>query len=145
VQQAIRQHLDRAPSCRRQAARRFADQPHAEPHPLGPEVFSHPQAHAQHHAAGGQRVIGNPVDQMAQFLLERRHVELFADVLEAVVQARIGRGVFRPHHGYDLTWTERHADDVAGLQFHAARHPVRIGLIERNRHQHVDDRCRRCR
>jgi len=81
----------------------------------------------------------DPIDESAQLLLQRRHVELFADVLEAIVQARIGIGVLRPHHRDHLARTERHADDIAGLQLHAARHAIRIGLIERNRHQHIDD------
>ena len=139
VQQAVREHLDQPPPRRRQAPRRFADQPHAEPHPLGSEIFAHPQRHAQHHAARRQRVIGDPVDQRTQFLLQRRHVELFADVLQAVMQARIGIGVFRPHHRHHLARPQRHADDVAGLQLHAARHAIGIGLVERDRHQHIDD------
>ena len=145
VQQAVRQHLDQPPPRRRQTPRRFADQPHAQPHPFGPEIFAHPQGHPQHHAARGECVIGDPVDEAAQFLSQRRHVELFADILQAIVQARIGIGVFRPHHRDHLARAERHADDVAGLQLHAARHAVGIGLIERNRHQHVDDARRRCR
>ena len=138
VQQAIGQNLDQPPPRRRHALRRLAYQPHAQPHPLGAEMLAHPQRHAQHHAARRQRVVGNPVDQLAQFVLERRHVELFADVLEAIVQARIGVGVFRPHYGHDLARPQRHADHVARRQIHAARHAVGIGLIERDRHQHID-------
>ncbi len=144
VQQAVRQHLDQAPPRRRQTPWRLAHQPDAEPHPLRPEIFAHPQRHAQHHAARRQGVGGNPIDEAAQFLFQRRHIELLADILQAVVQARIRIGVFRPHHGHHLARTERHADDVAGLQRHAARHAVRIILIERDRHQHVDDAGRRC-
>ena len=44
VQQAVRQHVDHPPPRRRQAPRRLTDQPHAEPHPLGAEIFAHPQA-----------------------------------------------------------------------------------------------------
>ena len=146
VQQPVRQDLDQAPPRRRHALRRWADQPHADPHPLGAEMLAHPQGHAQHHAARRQRVIGDPVDQLAQFVAQRRHVELFADVLEAIVQARIGIGVFRPHHRDHLARPQRHAHHVARLQLHAARHAVGIGLIERDRHQHIDHaRGRRCR
>ncbi len=145
VQQTVRQHVDQPPARRRQASWRLADQPHAEAHPLGPEIIAHPQRHAQHHAARGQRVVCNPVDQAAQFLLQRRHIELFADILQAVVQARIGIGIFRPHHRDHLARTKRHADDIAGLQLHAARHAIGIILIERDRDQHVDDARRGCR
>jgi hypothetical protein len=144
VQQAVRQHVDQPSPCRRQTPWRLTHQPHAEAHPLRPEIFAHPQRHAQHHAARGQGVVGDPVDQAAQFLLQRRHVELFADVLQAVVQTWIGIGVFRPDDRDHLARPQRHADDVAGLQLHAARHPVGIVLIERDRHQHVDDAGRRC-
>ena len=145
VQQTIRQNLDQPPPRRGHAPRHFADQPHAHPHPLGAEILAHPQRHAHDHAARRQRVVGDPVDQVAQFFFQRRHVELFADVLEAVVQARIRVGVFGPDHGDHLARPKRHAHHIARLQFHAARHPVRIGLIERNRHQHIDDARRRCR
>ena len=139
VQQAIGQDADQPPPRRRQSPGRLADQPHAHPHPLRAEMLAHPQRHPQHHAARGQRVVGDPVDQRAQFLSQRRHVKLFADILEAIVQARIGIGVFGPNHRHHLARAERHANDVAGLEFHAARHPVGIGMVERDRHQHIDD------
>jgi len=75
----------------------------------------------------------------AQFLGQGRHLELFADVLEAIVQARIGAVVFSPYHRDHLARPQRHAHDIARLKLHAARHPVGIGLIERDRHQHIDD------
>ncbi len=102
-------------------------------------MFAHPQRHPQHHAARRQRVVGDPIDERAQFLLQRRHVEFFADILEAIVQARIGIGVFGPYHRDHLARSQRHAHHIAGLQVHAARHPVGIGVIERDRHQHIDD------
>ena len=102
-------------------------------------MLAHPQCHAQHHAARRQRVVGDPIDECAQFLLQRRHIELFADVLEAIVQARIGIGVVGPHHRDHLARSERHTHHIARLELHAARHPVGIGLIERDRHQHIDD------
>ncbi len=34
---------------------------------------------------------------------------------------------------------ERHADDVAGRKLHPRRHPVGIGLVERDRHQDIDE------
>ena len=139
VQQTIGQDFDQPPPRRGHAPRRLADQAHAHPHPLRAEMLAHPQGHPQHHAARRQRVVGDPIDERAQFLLQRRHIELFADVLEAIVQARIGIGVLRPHHRDHLARSERHAHHIARLELHAARHPVGIGLIERDRHQHIDD------
>ena len=54
-----------------------------------------------------------------------------------------GFGIFRPHHRDHFARTEGHCDDIAGLELHAARHAIGIGLIERDRHQHIDD-TRRC-
>ena len=138
VQKAVGQHLDQPPSRRCQPLRRFADQPHAQPDTFRAELLAHPQAHPQHHAARRQRVVGDPVDQRAQFRLQRRHIDLLADLLETIVQPRIGIGVVRPDHGDHLARTERHGNDVAGLQLYAARHPVGISLVKRDRHQHID-------
>jgi len=54
-------------------------------------------------------------------------------------RARIGAGIVRPHHREHLARTERDGDDVAGRKRHAARHAVGIGLVQRDRHQHVDE------
>ena len=116
MQQAVGEYLDQAPPRRRHPPRRLARQPHAHAQPLGPEIFAHPQGHAQHHAAGGQRVVGDPVDERAQFRFQRRDVELFGDVLQTVMQPRIGLCVLRPHHSHHFARAERHADDVAGRQ-----------------------------
>ena len=110
MQQTIREHRDQPLPRRGEALGRLANKAHAHPHPLRAEVLAHPQAHPQHHAAGRERVIGDPVDQGAQFRSQRRHVELFTDILQPVVQTRIGRGVLRPHHRHHLARTQRHAD-----------------------------------
>ena len=86
----------------------------------GPRCSPIRKRHPQHHAARRQRVVGDPVDERAQFLLQRRHVELFADVLQPVVQARIGIGVFRPHH----------------------RRPPRAGRAARRRRRRASAPCR---
>ncbi len=113
VQQPVRQAFDQPATRRCQPPRWLADQPYAQTGPLGPEIFAHPQRHAQHHAACRQRVVRDPVDQRPQFLFQRRHVELFADILQPVVQARIGIGVFpptppRPPHAAPAARTPRH-------------------------------------
>ena len=42
---------------------------------------------------GAQRVVRHPVDEPAQLVLERRHVELVLDVLEPVVRRGLGLGL----------------------------------------------------
>eukprot|EP01035_Chromulina_nebulosa_P005834 gene5834-biopygen4934 len=78
-------------------------------------------------AARRQGVIGDPVDEIAQFLPKPRYVEFLADILQAVVQPRVGIGVFRPHHADHVARAERHGDDIAGLQIDATGHPIGIG------------------
>ena len=90
-----RQH---AVARRRHPLRRGAREPHADALARRPELLGAPQAHAQHHAAGAERVGRDPVDEAAQLGLERRDVELLLDLLEAVVEARIGIGVLGPDH-----------------------------------------------
>jgi len=145
VQQPVGQDLDQPLPRRGHAFGHFADQPHPHPHPLGAEMLAHPQRHPHYHAARRQRIIGDPIDQAAQLFPQRRDVEFLADLLETVMQARIWIGVFGPHHADDLARSQRHAHDVARLQVHAAGRPIGIGLVERNRHQHVDDSRRRNR
>src|SRR5260370_7533783 len=86
-------------------------------------MFAHPQRHPQHHAARRQRVVGDPIDERAQFLLQRRHVEFFADILEAIVQAWIGIGVFGPYHRDHLARPQRHAHHIPPPPTHPAPHP----------------------
>ena len=50
------------------------------------------------------------------------------------------RDVVGPDHADRLARAERHRDDVAGLELELARHPVGIGLVERDRHQDIDER-----
>ena len=77
-------------ACCRHALRRGTGEAHADPLALGAEMLAHAQAHAQHHAARGDGVIRHPIDELTQFWLERRQVELFLDVSEPVVEPRIG-------------------------------------------------------
>ena len=108
----------------------------------GPEMFAHAQRHAQHHAARGQRVARHPIDELAHLGLERRHVELAVDILQAVVQARIGIRVVGPDHAGGLAArAQRHGDHVAGRKIEPGRHPIGIGLVERHRHQNIDNTC----
>jgi len=145
VQETIRKNLDQPPPRRRHARGHSPGQAHAHPLPLRAEMFAHAQAHPQHHAARRQRIVGDPIDERAQLFLQGRHVELLADILETIVEPRIGVGVFGPYHRDHLARTQRHAHHIARRQIHAARHPVGIGPIERNRHQDIDDARRCCR
>ena len=139
VQEAVAEAFDDAAARGRHSLRRRPDQPHAGAHALGSQMLAHPQRHAQHHAARRQRVIGDPIHQRAQFRAQRRHLDLLGDILEPVMQARIGIVILRPHHRRHLARAERNADDIAGLQVEPARHAIGIGAVERHRHQHIDD------
>ena len=127
-----------APARRGHARRRRAGHAHTDPLAFGAEMFAHAQAHAQHHAARGHGVIGHPIDEVAQLVLERRQIELFLDVLEPVVEPRIGLGVLRPDHCGRLARAERHGHDVAGRQRQRLRHPVGIGPVEGDRDEDID-------
>ncbi len=142
MQQAIGQHGDHPPPRRCQPLRRRTDESHAKAHALGSEPLAHAQAHPQNHAARRQCIIGDPIDQRPQLTLERRHVQLLRNILQPVVQPRIGIGVLAPDHREHLARTERHADNIAGRKRHPPRHTVGIGLVQRDRNQHIDDSSR---
>ena len=138
AQQAVFQRGEHAAARRRQALRRRAGKAHPDALALGPEI-AHAQGHAQHHAARGERVVRHPVDEAAQLLVQRRIVELRRDVFQAIVQAGLHRHVVRPHHAERLARPERHRHDIADREAEFVRRAVRIGVVERDRHQNVDD------
>ena len=121
------------------ALRGRAGKAHADALALGAEMLAHAQAHPQHHAARGDRVVRDPVDEAAQLGAQRRQFELFLNVLEAVVEPRIGLRVLRPDHGSGLAGAERHADDIARRKLKRLGHPVGIGPVKRDRDQDIDD------
>jgi len=118
---------------------RRSGKPHADPFALGAKVFAHAQAHAQHHAARAHGVIRHPIDEAAQLRAQWRQFELFLDVLEPVVEPRIGLWIVRPHHSGGLTGAKRHADDVARSELKLFRHPIGIGPVDGDRDQDIDD------
>ena len=136
---AVGEKRKHAAARRGHALRRGAGKAHADALALGAEVLAHAQAHAQNHAARRQRVVRHPIDEGAQFGLERRDFEFLLDVLEPVVEPRIGLRVLRPHHGGRLAGAERHGDDVAGRELERLGHPVGIGPVERDRDEDIDD------
>ena len=121
------------------ALRCGAGEPHPDALARGTEMLAHAQRHAQHHAAGAERVIRDPIDEFAQLRLERRHVELVLDLLHAVVETGIGVRVFGPHHRGCDARTERHGHEIARHELEPFRHPVGIGLIEGDREEDIDD------
>jgi hypothetical protein len=119
--------------------RRRAGKTHADALALGTQVLAHAQAHAQHHAARAQRVVRDPIDEATQFGPQWRQFEFFLDVFQAIVEARIGLRIFRPHHRGRLAGAKRHRHDVAGRERKLVRHPVGIGPIEGDRNEDIDD------
>jgi hypothetical protein len=102
-------------------------------------MLAHAQRHAQHHAAGAERVVRDPIDEPAQLRPQRRDIELALDLLEAIVQAGPHLDVVGPHHAGRRPRPQRHRHQVARREIEVVRHPVRIGVIERDRDQHIDD------
>ena len=137
--EAVFEQRQHARARRGHALRRGAGAAHADALTPGPEMLAHAQGHAQHHAARRQRVAGDPVDELAQLGFQRRHVELVVDVFQPVVQARIRVGIVGPDHAQRVARAERHRHHVAGLEIEARRHPIGIDLIERHRHQDIDN------
>ena len=120
------------------ARRRRTRKPHADALARGPEMLTHAQGHAQHHAPRRQRVAGDPINEPAQFCLERRDVELVLDLSHAVVQAGLDLDPVGPDHTDRRARPQRHADQVPRREIEIARHAVGIGMVERDRHEHID-------
>ena len=110
------------------------------------EMLAHAQRHAQNHSTRRKRVIGNPVYEAPQLGLERRQIELFLYILEAVVKSRVYCNLIVPYDACCCADPERDADDIAGAQLQIARHAVRIGLVQCDRHEHIHTahRAERC-
>ena len=137
---AVGKHRQHARPRRRHACWLRPYKAHADTFARRPEMVAHAQRHAQHHAARRQRVVGDPIDEFTQLGFERRHVDLADHIFHAVVQARIGIGVLGPDHASGFAARAKwHAHQIAGCEFEPGRHPVGIGLIQRHRHQNVDN------
>ena len=88
---------------------------------------------------GRERVVRDPVDEAAQLLLERREVELLLDVLQAVVQAGPDRHLSAQTTPSASRGPSGTATMSPTVQVESRRHAVRIGLVEGDRHQNIDD------
>ncbi len=133
---ANRQH---AIARRRHALRMRTGKPHPDAFARRAEMLAHAQRHPHDHPARRQRVVGHPVHELAQLTLQRRHVELVGNILEPVVEPWIRAFVLHPHHAQRLACAEGHGHDIAGRHLHPGRHHIGIGLVERDRHQDIDD------
>ena len=137
--ETVGERLEHAPARGGHALRRRTGEPHADALARGAEMLAHAQRHAQHHAARRQRVVRHPVDEAPQLGLERRHIELMLDILDSVVEAGPDLDVVGPDHAGRVAGAERNRDEVARLEVEIVRHAVGIGVVERDRHQHVDE------
>ena len=102
-------------------------------------MLAHPQGHAQDHAARGERVARHPIDELTEFGLQRRHVEFFVDILQAIVQARVGGRILGPDDAHAFARAQRDGHKITWRKFKTRRHPVGIGLVECYRHQDIDN------
>ena len=94
--EAVGEQRQHARARRGHARRRRAREAHADARALGPERFAHAQRHPQHHAARRQRVVGDPIDEAAQFPPQRGDVEPVGDILQPVIEPLIGRFLLAP-------------------------------------------------
>ena len=138
VEQAVGEQRQDFFARRRHAQGNRPGEPHRDPRALRPELLAHAQRHAQHHAAGAERVIGDPIDEISQLRLERRDFELLGHVFEPIVEPR-PRHAVAPHRAGRFARPQRHAHEIAGRKLEPRRHPIGIGLIEGDRHEDVDN------
>ena len=130
--EAVGRELEHAAARPGHPLRRRAGEAHARHRPLRLERLGRAQHHAQHHAARGERVVGEPVDEADERFRQRRGV---VDVLD--LAQLLARHVVRrpgPDGAKHEPRAERHGDDRAGRQRPVAG--VGIGCADRHRHQH---------
>jgi hypothetical protein len=84
-----------------------------------------PQHHARDHAALGQRVARDPVDEAPHRRRDRRRVKLAGDGAQAVVaDLQIGRIV--PDNADHVAGAERRLDDIARPESEVGRRPIGV-------------------
>ncbi len=137
--EAALRRQDDAAARRRQPVAGVAGEADAVARPLGLGPVRIADRHPRHHAARGQRVAGDPVDEAAERRADRRPVMLRAHRLEigAAAHRRIGIGI--PDDPQRLAGAERHRHEIAGLQVEVFGRAVAVAAVERQRHEHVDD------
>ena len=121
-----------APAARRRAAHRHARAPGPVPRPCAGTSAAPCRARPAYSSRPSRRSRAAPACSGGTF-------ELLLDVFQAIVEARIGRGILGPDHPGGGARAQRHAHEIARRQRHVVRHAVRIGLVERDRQQNVDD------
>jgi hypothetical protein len=144
AEQAVGEQRQDFFACRRHAHGSWPGEPHRDPRALRAELLAHAQRHAQHHAAGAERVIGDPIDEISQLRLERRDFKLLGHVFQPIVEPR-PRHAVAPYRAGRFARAQRHAHEIARRELEPCRHPIGIGLIERDRHEDVDDVLGHCR
>ena len=87
-----------------------AGEPHADAQRLGPGGLGRAHPHPQHHAARRQRPAGDPIDEPAQRLAERRQIALGDDGFQI---GGVGRRPDLPDDAGRLAIAERHLDEIA--------------------------------
>ena len=138
-QQAVGEQRQNPRPRRGHAGRLWPRDPHRDACALGAERFAHAQRHPQHHAARRQRVVGDPIDEAAQLFPQRRNIEPAGDILEPVIESPIGRILLGPHDAGIVARAERHGDEIARSKRDAVHSTIGIGMVERDRDQHVED------
>ncbi len=94
------------------------------------------QRHTQHRAGGRQSVAGDPVDEVARHLRQRRQVEAVQHRLQP--RLRDLAGARPPDHADPPQPAQRHLDIAAGRKIHALRHRVIVSFCQGQRQQHPD-------
>ena len=136
----IGERREHALARRGHALRRRSGKPHADPLARRAEMLAHAQRHAQHHAARRQRVVRRPSRRSCRSsglsggtssLCSTSLIRLCRPGLTSTLSAHTTPVASRAPSG-----TEH---EVARREVEIVRHPVRIGVVERDRHQHIDD------
>ncbi len=145
VQQAVRQHLDQPPPRRRQraaAARRPAARRGASARGRGYRPSAAPSAAPCRAPTACSWTTQSTSWRSSAFSGGTSSFSLTS------LRRLCRRGSGLAFSAHTTATTSRGpsgtADHVARRKLHAARHAVGIGLVQRDRHQHIDDTRRRC-
>ena len=101
------------------------------------ESVGHAHDLAQDRARRGHDIIGHPIDKLAQFFGQWRHLAGFDYRFDFMF--RCGPFGVPPHHAIDMARPQRHAHNRARHHRHMRRHSViiRAGQGQRNQYGHI--------